>query len=88
MLKKCLSELQALYREATDILQDLLMSPSAEISRNLCARFRIVQEYFVMRYHEARTLAISILGTVEAALSFPDFPPGLSPAKNAAYKGK
>ncbi len=71
MLKKCLSELQALYIEATAILHDLLISPSVEIVRGLCARFRILQEYFAMRYQEARALAISALGSVEAALSFP-----------------
>jgi hypothetical protein len=71
VLKKCLSELQALYIEATTILDGLLINPSAEIVRSLCARFLILQEYFAMRYHEARALAVSALGPVEAALSFP-----------------
>ena len=71
MLEKCLSELQALYIEATAILRDLLIIPSTEVIRSLCARFRILQEYFAMRYDEARALAISALGTVEAALYFP-----------------
>lgn len=72
MLKKRLTELWALYLEATAILHDLLISRSAEIIGALCARFRILQEYFAMRYHEARALAISALGSVEAILSFPD----------------
>jgi|CZKI01.1.fsa_nt_gi hypothetical protein len=71
MLKKCLHELQALYAEAINILNKLLISPSAEILRGLCARFYILQEYFAMRYHEARAHAIAALGHVEAALSFP-----------------
>jgi hypothetical protein len=70
ILKRCLNELQALYVEATNILQDLLIGPSAESIRDLCARFRILQEYFVMRYREARELALSVFGSVEAALSF------------------
>jgi hypothetical protein len=37
MLRKCLSELQALYAEAIDILNDLLIGPSADIVRGLCA---------------------------------------------------
>ena len=70
ILKKCLGELQALYLEAITILDDLLISPSAEIIRGLCARFRILQEYFVLRYQEARTRAIAALGSVEAAFFF------------------
>ena len=70
-LRKCLSELQALYVEAMTILDALLLSPATEVIRGLCARFRILQEYFAMRYHEARALAISALGSVEGALSFP-----------------
>jgi len=70
VLKKCLRELQALYIEATTILHDLSINPSAEIIRCLCARFRILQEYFAMRYHEAQALAISAFGTVESAFSF------------------
>jgi hypothetical protein len=71
MLKKCLGELRALYIETTIILHDLLISPWAEIIRSLCERFRVLQEYFFMRYHEARALAISALGSDEAASSFP-----------------
>jgi hypothetical protein len=71
MLKRCLSELQALYAEAIDILNDLLISPPADIVRGLCMRFQILQEYFAMRYREARGHAISALGDVEAALYFP-----------------
>jgi hypothetical protein len=70
-LKKCLAELHALYTEAAMILQDLLISPSIEIIRDLCARFLILQEYFAMRYHQARALAISTLGSAEAQLSCP-----------------
>jgi hypothetical protein len=72
-LNKCLRELRALYIEATTILDDLLIGPSADIVRGLCARFRILQEHFAARYHEARALAISALGSVKAALSFPNF---------------
>jgi hypothetical protein len=71
LLKKCVRELQALYAEASEILADLLINPSAEIVRALCARFHVLQEYFALRYHEARAHAISALGLVEAALSFP-----------------
>jgi len=71
MLKRCLSELQALYAEAIGILKDLLINPSADIVRGLCVRFQILQEYFAMRYREARGHAISALGDVEAALYFP-----------------
>jgi hypothetical protein len=70
-LKKCLRELQSLYTEAATILDDLLRTPPAEIIRELCARFRIIQEYFAMRYEEARAYAVSALGRVEAAISFP-----------------
>ena len=71
MLKKCLHELQALYAEAISILNKLLIRPSTEIVRDLCARFYVLQEYFAMRYYEARAHAIAALGHVEAALSFP-----------------
>ena len=71
MLRKCLSELQALYAEAIDILNDLLISPSADIVSGLCARFQILQVYFAMRYREARAHAISALGDLGAAVYFP-----------------
>ena len=71
VLKRCLGELQALYAEAIDILNDLLISPPAEIARGLCARFQILQEYFAMRYREAKSHAISALGDLEAAFYFP-----------------
>ena len=70
-LRKCLSELQALYAEAIDILNDLLIGPSADIVRGLCARFQILQDYFALRYREARAHAISALGDVEARFYFP-----------------
>jgi hypothetical protein len=73
VLKKCLRELQALYAEANAILNDLMISPSADIVRCLCTRFRVLQDYFALRYREARKLAIFVLGSVEAALSFPSF---------------
>jgi len=76
MLRKCLSELQALYAEAIDILNDLLIGPSADIVRGLCARFQILQEYFALRYREARAQAISALGEVKSALYFPASPAG------------
>jgi hypothetical protein len=71
VLKKCIRELQALLIEAGVILNDLVLDPSAEIVRGLCTRFYVLQEYFVMRYHEARACAIAALGYVEATLSFP-----------------
>jgi hypothetical protein len=71
LLRKCLIELQALYAEAIDILNDLLIGPSADIVCGLCARFQILQEYFAMRYREARAHAISALGDVKAAFYFP-----------------
>ena len=70
MLKKCLRELRTLYLEATAILSELLVAPSAAGVRALCARFRILQEYFAMRYQEARAQAISALGSVKAAILF------------------
>jgi len=70
-LKKCVRELRALLIEAGSILDHLLRDPSAEIIRRLCSRYYILQEYFVMRYTEARSCAVAALGTVQAALSFP-----------------
>jgi hypothetical protein len=71
VLKKCIRELQAILVEASTILDHLVLHPAAEIIRSLCARFCILQEYFAMRYQEARACAIAALGHVEAALSFP-----------------
>jgi hypothetical protein len=68
LLRKCLVELRAIYAEALRILNKLLSTSAAEIVHTLCQRFYIIQEYFVMRYHEARAHAISALGHVEAAL--------------------
>jgi hypothetical protein len=70
-LKKCVRELRALLVEAGAILSDLIRNASAEILRSLCLRFYILQEYFAMRYQQARTCAVAALGHVEAALSFP-----------------
>jgi len=70
-LKKCVRELRALLIEAGTILDHLLMNPSAEIIRRLCSRYYDLQEYFVLRYAEARSCAVVALGTVQAALSFP-----------------
>lgn len=69
--KKCLRELRVLFAEAGAILDDLLRAQPPEIIRDLCARFWIIQEYFAMRYAEARANALAALGCVEAALSFP-----------------
>jgi hypothetical protein len=71
VLKKYVRELQALYAEAIKILEGLLINPSIDAARKLCARFHVLQEYFALRYHEAKAFAISTLGKVEAALSFP-----------------
>ncbi|MGA2691018.1 MAG: hypothetical protein ABSF76_01520 [Opitutaceae bacterium] len=68
---RCLDELQALYAEAIKILDELLICRSAAIVRGLCARFHILQEYFVMRYNEARALAHSAFGRAKTVLSFP-----------------
>lgn len=70
-LKKCVSELRALYAEAITILDDLLINPSIEAVRRLCMRFHVLQEYFALRYQEAKAFAISALGSVEANLRFP-----------------
>ena len=69
LLRKCLGELKRLFSEANRILGELLIRPSADIIRGLCERFRILQEYFAMRYHEARKLAFSALGRIETDLS-------------------
>jgi hypothetical protein len=66
-LKKCLRELRTIHCEAVKILNKLLTGPPAEIVRSLCKCFYILQEYFVMRYQEARAYAISVLGYVDAA---------------------
>ena len=68
LLRKCLVELEAIYAGALRILDELLITPAAEIVQSLCQRFYVIQEYFVLRYHEARAHAISALGHVEAAL--------------------
>ena len=70
-LKKYVRELRALLIEAGSILDHLLLNPSAEIIRRLCARYYDLQEHFVLRYTEARSCAVAALGTVQAALSFP-----------------
>lgn len=70
-LKKCVRELRALLIEAGSILAHLLLNPSAEVIRRLCSRYYDLQEHFVLRYKEARNCAITALGTVQAALSFP-----------------
>ena len=70
-LKKHVRELRALLIEAGSILDHLLLNPSAEIIRRLCSRYYDLQEYFVLRYTEARRCAVAALGTVQAALSFP-----------------
>jgi hypothetical protein len=62
-----------LYAEAINILNKLLIRPSTGIVRELWARFYVLQEYFAMRYHEARAYAIAALGHVEAAIAFPQF---------------
>jgi hypothetical protein len=71
MLKKCLHELEILYSEASDILKILSLNYSNEITRKLCERFYLLQEYFVMRYEEAKAHAIVVLGNAEAALFLP-----------------
>ena len=71
VLKKYVRELRALLVEANTILTKLVLNPSAEIVRSLCLRFRILQEYFVLRYHDARAFAIAALGHVKAVLAFP-----------------
>jgi hypothetical protein len=63
--------LQALHAEAIDILNDLLIGPSADIVRGLCARFQVLEEFFAMRYREVRAHAISALGDVEAGFYLP-----------------
>ena len=71
ILKKCTRELQAALIEASAILDNLVLNPAAEISPSLCLRFCILQEYFAMKYQEARACAVAALGNVEASLAFP-----------------
>jgi hypothetical protein len=68
-LKRCIGDLKALYTEATSILTDLLINPSAAIIRDLCARFHILQACFLIRYHEAQTLALSVIGSLKTSRS-------------------
>jgi hypothetical protein len=68
LLKKTLHELKALHAEALAILNDLLITPSTHIVRGLCLRFQVIQEYFVLRYYEARSLAVAVLGDVHSVL--------------------
>lgn len=70
-LKVYVRELRALLIEAGSILERLILASSAEMIRRLCSRFYIVQEYFVMKYADARSCAVAALGYAKAALSFP-----------------
>ena len=67
ILKECLSELRALQNEAGTILHALLINPYTRLARDLCARFHVLQAYFSIRYHEARTLAASAFGYPETS---------------------
>lgn len=60
--KECLSELRALQNEAGSILHALLINPNTRFARALCERFHVLQAYFSIRFHEARTLAMSARG--------------------------
>jgi hypothetical protein len=66
-MKRYLRELQAIHREAVKVLNNLLIGHPSEIVRSLCKRYYILQEYFFMRYQEARAYAISVLGQAGAA---------------------
>jgi hypothetical protein len=70
-LKRCICELKILYVEATSILTDLLINPSAAVFRDLCTRFRIVQAYFSRRYREAQNLALAVLGSLQMCRGSP-----------------
>ncbi len=70
-LKRCIGELKALYAEATSILTVLLIKRSAAVVRNLCARFRILQSHFSIRYREAQALALSVIGSLGTSRSRP-----------------
>jgi hypothetical protein len=70
-LKQCVRELQAILVEASAILDDLVLNPATEIIRGLCSRFYVLQQYFALRYKEARAWATAALGHLEATISFP-----------------
>jgi hypothetical protein len=70
-LRRCIGDLKALYAEAASILTTLLVKPSAAVARELCARFRLLQAYFSIRYHEAQKLALSAIGSLKLRRSFP-----------------
>jgi len=72
-LKRCISELKVLYVEATSILTDLLIKPSAAVVRELCNRFDILQAYFSLRYQEAQELALAVLGSLKMRQESPYF---------------
>jgi hypothetical protein len=77
--------LRAIHCEAVKILNKLLAGPPAEIVRSLCKRFYILQEYFVMRYQDARAYAISLLGYVDAA-SVLDESPGSERSQSSPFQ--
>jgi hypothetical protein len=72
-LKMCISELKVLHVEATWILTDLLIKPSAAVVRELCSRFRVLQAYFAIRYREAQVLALAVLGSLQTRQGSPSF---------------
>lgn len=73
-LKRYLRELRAIHCEAIRVLDRIRIDAAVETVRGLCRRFYILQEYFVMRYHEAMAHAISVLGHAQAALYLTGFP--------------
>jgi hypothetical protein len=62
-LIKCIAELKALQLEALSILRDLMIAPAAALFRELCTRFRVLHKHFSIRFHEAKALAIYVIGS-------------------------
>lgn len=60
-LERCLRELQILQNEALAILDSFLLVTSADIMRDLSARFLLLRHQFYLRYREARTLTFGEL---------------------------
>jgi hypothetical protein len=63
-LKLCISDLRSLSSEAASIQTILSVNPPNAIVRELCARFRVLQARFSARYREAKSLAVSAIGSL------------------------
>jgi hypothetical protein len=70
-LKQCIRELKSLCSEAAQILTSLLVRPPVAMALDLCARFRLLQARFSVRYHEAKALALSAIGSLKMVRTAP-----------------